>query len=279
MEAVNNFAGCLKILEDQGLQAEHNLLVQLFGCIETYWNTPIVENLSIPKDIPKTSLIEDMNYISKISFIEDTNYIPKTNLMEEGEVELLEEQLFFSNHDLADNVIQVKSEKVSTKKKKKIKQVEEETSFNSGESLNDDVLEEPSSLEDLFSPDVEKETNKTRARSGAQANPKLVTSSHCRYCGGKYSRSKIRKHNKTEHFVCEICQKKHDNKDELDVHMDSLHKDMEGMLICGVNGCERKMQKLQTALAHVRLDQDRGPPVQRKKKGTLLKRRGNGRIN
>ena len=57
MEAVNNFAGCLKILEDQGLQAEHRLLVQLFGCIETYWNTQIVKNLAIPKDFPNTSFI------------------------------------------------------------------------------------------------------------------------------------------------------------------------------------------------------------------------------
>ena len=64
-------------------------------------------------------------------------------------------------------------------------------------------------------------------------------------------------HNKTEHFVCEICRKKHDNKDELDVHMNHLHKDTGGMVICGVNGCARKYKVLETVLAHVRLDHDR----------------------
>ena len=56
MEAGNNFAGCLKILEKQGFEAEHRLLVQLFGCIETYWKTPVY----ITIDNPKASLIEGM---------------------------------------------------------------------------------------------------------------------------------------------------------------------------------------------------------------------------
>ena len=43
-------------------------------------------------------------------------------------------------------------------------------------------------------------------------------------------------------FVCEICRKKHDNKDGLDVHMKSLHKDMEGR----VNSCDRR--RLQKSL-------------------------------
>ena len=56
MEAVNNFSGCLKVLENQGFLAEQKLLVQLFGCIETYWKTPVY----ITIDNPKVSLIEDM---------------------------------------------------------------------------------------------------------------------------------------------------------------------------------------------------------------------------
>ena len=267
MEAGNNFAGCLKILENQGFEAEHRLLVELFGCIETYWNTSVVENLYIPKDILKTSLIEDIKYV------------PKTSLIEEGEIELSEDELFFPNQDLEDNVTQVKSEKVPPKKRKKTNQVEEETSLNSGECLNDGDLEEPPSLENQFSLGVKVESilkkNQTETISGAEVKQELAT---CRYCDfnlpgekkeGKSFRSKIRKHNKTEHFVCEICQKKHENKDELDVHMNSLHKNVEGMVICGVNGCETKMQTLQTALAHVRLDHD---GVERKKKNTPKKR-------
>ena len=111
-----------------------------------------------------------------------------------------------------------------------------------------------------------------------------TSSGNCRYCNfrvpgeekvGKF-RSKIRKHNKSKHFVCEICQKKHDNKDGLDAHMSSLHKNIEGMVICAVNGCERKMQRLQTVLMHVRLDHDGGPLLDTRKKSTLKKRRKRG---
>ena len=78
MESVDNFADCLKILESQGFQAEHKLLIQLFGCFETFRNTSVGENLYIPKDIPKTSLIEDMT-----SLAEEIKDIPKKNLIED----------------------------------------------------------------------------------------------------------------------------------------------------------------------------------------------------
>ena len=71
MESVDNFAGCLKILESQGFQAEHKLLIQLFGCFETFRNTSVGENLYIPKDIPKTGLAEDIKDMPKKSFIKD----------------------------------------------------------------------------------------------------------------------------------------------------------------------------------------------------------------
>ena len=54
MEGVKNFTSCLKILEDQGFEAEHMLLVQLFGCLETYWNTSNVGNVekqAIPAEV------------------------------------------------------------------------------------------------------------------------------------------------------------------------------------------------------------------------------------
>ena len=166
MEAVNNLSTCLKILEKQGFEAEHRMLVQLFGCMETYWNRPNVGNLHIPKDSPETSLIE------------------------EGEIELSED-----DQDLEENVIQLKSEEVPLENKK-IKLVEEKETFNS--SFNDDELEEPYSIEDLFSRDqqhqVEKESTltnkdcKTRARPKAPEANQEVTLSHCNYCFFKLPR-------------------------------------------------------------------------------------------
>ena len=186
MEGVNNFAACLKILENQGFEAEHRLLVELFGCIETYWKTSIVENLYIPKDVPKTSLIDDIKDIA-----DDIEDIANTSIIEEGEIlELSEDHAIFSNQDLEENGIEVKPEKVSTKKNEKTEPIEKEASLNSGERLKDGDLEEPpsirdfslkngdleepSSIQDLFSLGVEGETSL-----------KKNSSSDCRYCDFK----------------------------------------------------------------------------------------------
>ena len=244
MEAINNLSSCLKILEKEGFEAEHRLLVQLFGCMETYWNRPDMENLYTPKDSPETSSIE------------------------EGEIKLSED-----DQDLEENVIQVKSEEVPLENKQ-IKVVEEKETSNS--SFNDVELEEPYSIEDLFSRDkqhqVEKERRltkkdcKTKTRPNAPEANQEVTLSHCNYCffklprkakrGSTYFKRKLREHNKTEHFVCVICRKNNDNKDGLDEHMNSLHIRKE-RLICGVNGCDRKMKRLRSVLKHIRVDHNR----------------------
>ena len=108
-----------KLLEDQGFAAEHKLLVQLFGCFEIYWNTPGVGSPFAPKDNSRRSLIEEGESL---------------------EEELLKEVKLF--------------EDVSTKKKGKVKQVEKETIFHSGESFNGGEFEDPS-IEDLFSHEQE----------------------------------------------------------------------------------------------------------------------------
>ena len=329
MEADDNLLSCLKILENQGFEAEHQLLVQLFGCIGTYWNTPGVKSRS-------TSCIEAYRNTPGVGSPCVSKDISKTSLIEEGEI--LEDELFSSNQDLEedeirildqdldleeDNVTEVKCEEVSTEEEEEVKQDENETSFNSGESFNDDEFEEPS-LEDLFSLDqqpieneflehqpverefpdqqhmekefpdqfpVEKEfpnqqhmerefpkqhpvEKELREKdSETRTNSELVTFVHCSYCtlkvsgrrkGSKYFRTKLRKHNKTAHFVCKICRKRHDNREELDVHMKSLHKDIEGRLTCGVNGCDKKRKTLTSVLDHVRSEHDRVPKMKMK---------------
>ena len=91
MEAVNDFASCLKLLENQGFQAEHRLLVQLLGCIETYWNRPNAGNLDVQRDTLKSP------NVGSLDIQRDT--AAKSSLIEEEDIELVND-IFFSNQDL-----------------------------------------------------------------------------------------------------------------------------------------------------------------------------------
>lgn len=250
MEAVNNFASCLKLLENQGFQAEHRLLVQLLGCIETYWNRPNAGNLDVQRDTLKSP------NVGSLDIQRDT--AAKSSLIEEEDIELVND-IFFSNQDLGGDVngkypSEVKSEK-GPKKKRKRGKIREHVTHN--KDKNDQVAElEVSNAIDEYS--LERKGTRRRIPRNSKVNPE-VTLSRCKYCPFRIPgsfvkiRFKLRMHNKAEHFVCEICEKKHDNKDELDMHMNSLHKDVEGKVICGVNGCDRKLKQLYNILEHVRL--------------------------
>ena len=60
MKGDKNFTSCLQILEEQGFEAEHILLVQLFGCIEAYWNMLNVENFHTQRDSANSSVRSNM---------------------------------------------------------------------------------------------------------------------------------------------------------------------------------------------------------------------------
>ena len=96
----------------------------------------------------------------------------------------------------------------------------------------------------------------TYKREHTAVNTEAV-STDCKYCSFKLPleygfRSRLRMHYKTEHFVCQICHKKHEDAGELGEHMKSLHEDNTGRLICGVDGCERSFNGLATVVDHVR---------------------------
>ena len=132
MEAVNNFASCLKLLENQGFQAEHRLLLQLFGCIETYWNRPNAGSLDIQRDTVKSPHVENLDIIiqrdtAKSPNVESLNIqrdtAAKPSLIEEEDIELVND-VFFSNQDLGGNVnakylSEVKSENSRARRKMK----------------------------------------------------------------------------------------------------------------------------------------------------------------
>ena len=96
-----------------------------------------------------------------------------------------------------------------------------------------------------------------------------ISSSQCEHCpfslgsqkSGKYFKSKLRRHKKAEHHVCEICREKRDNADDLSSHMESVHRDSEGRIICGVGGCSMRSQSargdlLEKTVTHVRIVHD-----------------------
>ena len=58
---------------------------------------------------------------------------------------------------------------------------------------------------------------------------------------GKYTRTKLRKHYKNKHFICEICREKCENIKHLRDHMLTVHIGKEGEMFCGVKNCDRKV--------------------------------------
>ena len=277
MEGVKNFTSCLKILEDQGFEAEHMLLVQLFGCLETYWNTSNVGNVENQGNAVNSSLIikanmEDLDFqrdASNSKLVEKDvgnlfvrKDLTNSDLIEEGEIEFVGENVIST-----DMSVEVKSEKFP-KMKRKRKTTGDMTVLHGSDKIEDvesGLISELTAIDQNLAKRKKKDSPK---RKGSQRIPRNtipnpeVTSRHCKYCQFKIPGmiripGKLRRHNRTEHFVCEICKKKHDNEDGLEKHMNSLHKDIEGRVVCGVNGCDKKHQQLSITLEHVRAFHDR----------------------
>ena len=164
----------------------------------------------------------------------------ETSLIEEEQIELVN-NIFVSGQELGENVntkypSKVESEKVSITKKRRNK-IGEKVMYSSDKNHQDvesEVLSECNTIESKKKGTPKREGTRDKM---SKVNAE-VTLSNCKYCpfkipGRKYFKAKLRMHNKTKHFVCEICRKKHENKDDLDVHMTSLHKDIDGRVICG----------------------------------------------
>ena len=94
------------------------------------------------------------------------------------------------------------------------------------------------------------------SRFVSKVNTEAVSTS-CKYCpftlsGNTFFKARLRMHNRTEHHVCEICQNRHKDSSELEMHMNSLHECPTGGFVCGVDGCDKKIPELYKVLVHVR---------------------------
>ena len=62
MKNLKNLSNCLTMIKSQGFEAEHILLVQLFGCIEAYWSLSGKEVFEEPVFVPIQGLEEKVGY-------------------------------------------------------------------------------------------------------------------------------------------------------------------------------------------------------------------------
>ena len=62
MKNLKHLSNCLTMIKSQGFEAEHILLVQLFGCIEAYWSLSGKEVFEEPVFVPIQGLEERIGY-------------------------------------------------------------------------------------------------------------------------------------------------------------------------------------------------------------------------
>ena len=62
MKNLKNLSNCLTMIKSQGFEAEHILLVQLFGCIEAYWSLSGKEVFEEPVFVPIQGFEEKVGY-------------------------------------------------------------------------------------------------------------------------------------------------------------------------------------------------------------------------
>ena len=237
----NNFASCLELLEDQGFKAEHQLFVKLLSCINEYWD----------------------NDTAAAAGSDQNSCDPPSNArtaIEEGELEL-ENEGISSEPDLLKTL--GKKGNTETVGKENLDNVKLE---------NLPFVPELQEISQELSVNL-KETNATEIPLD-DSHKMSVSTFACKYCSfiltgrgkGRTFKSRLRQHNKSEHHVCEVCHKKHPNKEELDRHMETEHKDIEGKLVCGIKSCTTSLQSYKAdsigaLVAHVKLVHDRVPYI------------------
>ena len=179
----NNLTSCLELLEDQGFKAEHQLFVRMISCMNAYWSTDTFgpdQNTFDPSGIVGTAI-------------------------EEGELEL-ENETVSPEPDLLN---------IFSKQEKKENQ--------NGIKMEDIAMQS----ETIPQQELATDSEETKAKEFSHVLKPHIYTFSCKYCPftlkarekGRKFRFKLRKHNKAEHHVCEVCRKKNSDKEELERHM------------------------------------------------------------
>ena len=254
MDDNENITKCFKLLVDQGFDSEQRLFLKIFDALQSYLREKDSKLLQsylggVDSKLPSNGNCEQV-------FLEDGEIADK-GMLTKGEI--LEKQEVANDTKEKCSPYE-KTSMVSIKKRRAHKKTgKSESEINKTEEQG------------IFNDD----TNTTQKYcSGKDIRTQPIPGlflRKCEYCDftvdnekrAKYFMSKLRRHQRTKHNVCEICRKLHSTGDNLNKHIESVHTDKDGMIVCGVEGCTAKPQSLRkgsqisAALAHVRAIHDR----------------------
>ena len=212
-------SSCLELLEDQGFKAEHQLFVRMISCMNAYWSTDTFgpdQNTFDPSGIVGTAI-------------------------EEGELESESESFI--------GAVFVENFQKARKERKWGNGIKMEHIAAQSETI--------SSQQELAT-----DSEETKAKEFSHVLKPHIYTFSCKYCPftlkarekGRKFRFKLRKHNKAEHHVCEVCRKKNSDKEELERHMATEHKDSNRRLVCGIKGCTASPKDMLTCPRYDPLD-------------------------
>ena len=249
MEGNLNIQSCFDLLSEQGFGAERQLFSNLLDTVISYCVT-----LELKKEKHFENNCEGGEILEE-GEIGSENGGKSTKDEFSGSVEV---------EGGIDGEIKIKHPKLNYSKRKKRKG--EITSFEKDKTkyISDGNLETTKRNENA----IASEKYDMKLRNNVSESKSVISSPQCQFCPftsrkkGKYFKSILRKHNRAEHHVCEICRKKLDSAGDLTGHMESVHKDSQGRMICGLDGCSArpkpsKIDPLEATVTHVRFIHDR----------------------
>ena len=251
MDGEGNTQDCFELLIKHGFKREQLLFAKILDCINFYL-TPL-ESSEIHS--PSTDAFRDT---------------PEGGNLEDGEVEIdMKTELVEQEGAVTQlKVGQTKSPK-KAKKRKCAKEIKCDSTTDE-KNLNSDHDKTKTSDDPIYFK-VESDSAEKREQcfipfTSSNASASSLKCDHCPFevdsHNSKHFRSKLRRHKKAEHNVCEICYKKQVNKDELREHMKSVHMEGDGRLMCGIDGCKIRPKQIKGdsligVITHVRIIHER----------------------
>ena len=247
MDAEGTVQDCFELLINHGFKREQQLFAKIVECINFYL-TPVEPCETHPA-------LRDA--------LQNTAHRGK---LEDGEVEI----------DLKTEVVEQEGVKTGqTKIHKKDKNRKLTANVKSDTTTDDnnkkDDQNKTRTSDASFGVKVENYSARKRDKcfipfTTSNANASSLKCDHCPFAvdsqNSKHFRSKLRRHKKAEHNICEICYKKQGNKDELKDHMRIVHMEGDGRLMCGIDGCKLRPKQIKGdsmigVITHVKIVHER----------------------
>jgi len=262
MEVEKALADCFELLLQNGLNEEHKFAVGVLDCMLTYVSS---------KGVGFTRRSEELQKEEHKSESEEGEIVVVGEA--DVKVEVIEG---YENKNMSAGI---KENYMSEHNTESIPKTINHHLIEKKQKYNERIEEEPSNgikIDDTTASGVEECKQKTKnetlkSRNFAQSTKDGPISYECQYCSfslenskqgpAKYPSSKMRRHMKKEHSVCEVCREKQDSPDQLANHMTFIHTNSSGQMMCGIGGCKavpnNSKGRLSGILNHVNTTHDR----------------------